>query len=755
MNANVILNRSILTLLALLFVLPATQTAQAQPMIEHVPDNAAIYIGWRGSEDMGPAYEGSNLQGIIEKTGLLAAVPQLVQTLQQIADQAPGGGDVQAGKLVGMAGTLYAQMWSNGGAMYMLPPVENGPPIPRLAIIWNKAKGNKQLTDTLKNVVELVNGMEQVPLFLSEAGDAMVLAVGFQAGELEFESLGKAERYKSASKQVHPDGALVVYVDVQQWIKQVDQAAKMMQRQAAEWGDKDPFAEVWGKLRDVSGLTGAKRLMMSAGIKDKNWQTQLFLDAPAPRKGLLALIDNKPIATDNLLHVPKTATYLQVFSMDAPKVMDTVREMMGTVDPNMVKQMNQGLAEANKEVGFNIEKELVKGMGPVWSVYIDPMIAGNSFSSVVLVNQLRDAKAVKEALAKLTTSANEALADATDDGPVKVRFLTQEISGQTITHFGIPYVAPAWMVKGDRLYISLYPQGLEMAADHSGKKADSILVNSAFTKSIAKFGGKPYTGVSFVDLPETTPDGYGFNMMLIQSLAGAGEMFSGKPSAMRMPPVGKILPFIEPSASMTWVDRQGLHMQAIEPFPGSSLLGPAKGFESVMAVSGPLAVGVMLPALGSAREAARQTHTLSQGRQIAMASMSYAFDHEEVFSEDIAQLLPYTVEGDTFIAANSTRVQALAVGFEDWKKEKKEAYLRANSSFVIVPLGKINEIEEPSNKIMVFQRPDDAGDSPLVVAWADGHATVEKDHEKVAAQIKAQTGKTIDELIKRQEKFGQ
>ena len=47
----------------------------AQTLIKQVPANSTLYIGWRGSTDLGPDYEGSNLQGMLQETGLLEAVP--------------------------------------------------------------------------------------------------------------------------------------------------------------------------------------------------------------------------------------------------------------------------------------------------------------------------------------------------------------------------------------------------------------------------------------------------------------------------------------------------------------------------------------------------------------------------------------------------------------------------------------------------------------------------------------------------------
>lgn len=734
--------------MAVLLALPG----RAQPLIDHVPDEAALYVGWRGSKAMGPDYEGSNLQGVIEQTGMLEAMPQLVEAIQAIGEQE---GPEGVAAMINMGGTLSTSLWEEGGAMYMLPPVPNGPPLPRLAILWGGAKDNEQVRDGLKQMVQMLNDAEQVPVFLGSVGDAMVVSIGFDAAGMAFAPLSKADRFKSAVSQVQSDGALVVYADVQEWVVQVDKVADMMRRQAGEWGEKDPFAEMWGKLREVSGLTGVNRLMLTAGIEDKNWHTRVFLDAPAPRKGLLSLIDNKPIAPKQLAHVPKAATYLQVFSMEPSKVLAVTREMIGAVEPGMVKQMDRGLEQASEQVGFDLEKNLIKGMGPVWSAYIDPMIAGNGISSLVLVNELKDPEAVEKSLFQLADVANQVIAQGLEDAPVKVRIYTQEVGDVTISRLGVPYASPSWMVKDGRLYVALYPQALEMAVEQSGKTTDSILANSAFKTAFDRFDQKSYTGIAFTDLPETAPDGYGINLFLVQTISGISEMFSGEASTMRMPPVGKLMPYIQPVGGLTWVDDQGVHMHSIEPFPGSALLGPAKGMESTLVVSGPMMAAVLLPALGSARASAQQAQTMSNGRQLAVAAAAYAADHDDLSPQDIAALQPYVFEADVFFSANANDPVQLPRGFEELVQADQQQFIRSNSSFVLVPIGKMDELDNPAETVLCFQRPGDVPEGvAIVVCWADGHCTTESNPQRIADLIKAQTGKTIDQLIQRQEAFG-
>lgn len=50
----------------LVAVLIAPLMAAAQPLAEHVPADAMIYIGWRGAADLGPGYPQSNLKAVMD-----------------------------------------------------------------------------------------------------------------------------------------------------------------------------------------------------------------------------------------------------------------------------------------------------------------------------------------------------------------------------------------------------------------------------------------------------------------------------------------------------------------------------------------------------------------------------------------------------------------------------------------------------------------------------------------------------------------
>src|SRR4051812_2863562 len=61
------------SLLALLLLLSGrAQTAPAQPLADHVPADAFVYVGWSGTRTPGTGYDGSHLQAIINDANVQA-----------------------------------------------------------------------------------------------------------------------------------------------------------------------------------------------------------------------------------------------------------------------------------------------------------------------------------------------------------------------------------------------------------------------------------------------------------------------------------------------------------------------------------------------------------------------------------------------------------------------------------------------------------------------------------------------------------
>src|SRR5579884_2174292 len=101
-------------LLALLVVLASPVIALGQALANRVPADAMIYVGWRGSQSLGPGYQGSNLHAVLQQSNLGDVFDQfLPQVLDKIAST-----DRDAAEAIACFRAVGGPMWRHPSAFY-------------------------------------------------------------------------------------------------------------------------------------------------------------------------------------------------------------------------------------------------------------------------------------------------------------------------------------------------------------------------------------------------------------------------------------------------------------------------------------------------------------------------------------------------------------------------------------------------------------------------------------------------------------
>src|SRR5690606_29496279 len=103
---------------------------------------------------------------------------------------------------------------------------------------------------------------------------------------------------------------------------------------------------------------------------------------------------------------------------------------------------------------------------------------------------------------------------------------------------------------------------------------------------------------------------------------------------MLLPPLGLILPHLEPGGGVAWSAEDGLYARSYMPFPGASALSQnSMTFGGGGASMTAMGVGIMLPALGAARRTARQMQSNTQARGLHQSAIMWAQAHDEQFPD--------------------------------------------------------------------------------------------------------------------------
>src|SRR5438270_1149814 len=108
---NKMLGRCGITMVLLLWPLWA-RAATTPPLADRVPGDALVYLGWTGSDSLGPAYEGSHLKAVIDASSF----PQLFQTfLPQLIERVTPQNE-QAAQVIQLISAVGGPMWRHPSA---------------------------------------------------------------------------------------------------------------------------------------------------------------------------------------------------------------------------------------------------------------------------------------------------------------------------------------------------------------------------------------------------------------------------------------------------------------------------------------------------------------------------------------------------------------------------------------------------------------------------------------------------------------
>ena len=556
--------------------------AKEAPLADRVPGNSIIYFGWHGTNGLGPAYEQSRLKAVIDATDCNQFFdPFLPQAIERIEKE-----DKDAANAIRTVLRIGKPMWKHPSAFFFRGidwHGENEEPTPHLALL---CQAGDDAADLEKELTEAVDGgmkqsPVQVPVKVVRMGDIVAIVVGGQENMFPkpgSKSLAGDAEFKSAMSQVNKDPVSVGYVNFHHLRTLVDNAVEKQ-------GDADA-KKMWPKVRDASGLEGLASAVWACGFDGKDWLDEAFVSAPAPRKGLLRLMDDKPVTEEAIELIPKTATLAGVARCDAAQCLDVFRSFVGDVDNDARDAVDAVLKQASEAAGVNLEEDLLKGLGDQWVYYIDPHTGGRGTMGLVLVNHLKNSDKAEQALAGLEKFANAAIAEQTRNQPMKASLLTTKAGDLTIHYLGLPLITPSWTIHDGNLYVALFPQVVVSATDHVAGKSKSVLENPDFAALRTRLGIETPTAFQFMDLPRTAPDAYP-QWLMVSRLSGFGDLFGVPSPAMLAPPLSRLLPQLTAAGSVSWVDSDGWHAKAITPFPGSTALstdplGGAMGMQPLL-----------------------------------------------------------------------------------------------------------------------------------------------------------------------------
>ena len=169
---------------------------------------------------------------------------------------------------------------------------------------------------------------------------------------------------------------------------------------------------------ELLGLDGIKRIVGRWGFQGKALLTDVRIEAPVPRKGLVGWLDQPAFRKGELPPIPQSTRTFLVDSFDPALAYGRFGELARKIEPETGALIDE-LEKAAKDItGLRLREDLLSHLGPTWCVLPVPSADGQGGGKAevdpteyVLVASLRDADGFSKVLDTLAARANQYLRD--------------------------------------------------------------------------------------------------------------------------------------------------------------------------------------------------------------------------------------------------------------------------------------------------------------------------------------------------------
>ncbi len=382
------------------------------------------------------------------------------------------------------------------------------------------------------------------------------------------------------------------------------------------------------------GLSNLDAISAVNGLSKDGMIGRTLLSVKGDPTGLFTILDDKPLKASDLAPIPKDAYFGAALKFDIPKTVAKVREIATQIDPLAGPQINEAINEAGVQFGIDLEKDVLEPLGDVWCISHSPSEGGFLVGLTIAVS-VDDAATLAKTHAKLLPIAKGALGE--EDMEIK----SFAFAGETIHYLsgndGMVFPA-SWCLTKDQLYISSVPQNIK-----------AVLLRGADFESVAKtpevsrvLEGGGATLISYSNNLRSNQLFYPYVQILSQMMPILAQEVDGLPEGLEfdsslLPTLPTLLKYSKPSVSTMWHAPDGFEMSKQEVMPSVSV-------GSYL----PMMAGFMLPAISSARGAARQMQSMNNAKQMSLAMFNYESTHRhfpaQATTKDGKKLLSWRVE---------------------------------------------------------------------------------------------------------------
>lgn len=179
------------------------------------------------------------------------------------------------------------------------------------------------------------------------------------------------------------------------------------------------------------GIDGLKSIKVQWGVQGKALRSEVEIEAPAPRKGLLQLVDQPTFSPAALPAIPEGTDSVSMLSLNLDESLNRLSSLLESLNvPGATDVITELEADFKKQTRLDLRGDVLRQLGPRMLAYtiapkksalsalnaLNPL-AGLQVPRFVVMIEVKDASLVQKSLGQLMSFANAQLAEIMPAAP--------------------------------------------------------------------------------------------------------------------------------------------------------------------------------------------------------------------------------------------------------------------------------------------------------------------------------------------------